>query len=96
MLDGLPPVTWPTMPGNESDGTGVSAWVNSAPFLTRRASADPGWCSTYHARSVWCSPPTEMSRTCLAGDSPALAGWAAKVSPAIRHGFQPSEIVVGS
>ena len=40
--DGLPPVTWATMPGNESDGTGVWAWVNSAPLCTSLARAEPG------------------------------------------------------
>jgi hypothetical protein len=28
VLRGLPPVTWPSSPGNESEGTGVCAFVN--------------------------------------------------------------------
>jgi hypothetical protein len=39
---GSPPVTWPTMPGNESDGNGVIALLYSIPGRSREASTDLG------------------------------------------------------
>ncbi len=53
VLRGLPPVTCATMPGNESDGKGVRAPVNSTPLCTSFASADDGFLLTYQARSDW-------------------------------------------
>src|SRR3954463_14505007 len=67
VVPGLPPVAGATMPGKESDGVVVLAWVYSTPPRTSRASAEFGCRETYQARSDWCSPSTEISRTCLAG-----------------------------
>src|ERR1700730_13176108 len=64
VLRGLPPVTWPTIPGSESDGTGVRAEVNSVPAPTILASAEPGWVCTYQTRSDWCIPSTDNNNTC--------------------------------
>src|SRR5579864_5883153 len=79
---GLPPVTWATMPGKESDGNGVCALVKLTPFNTSLASAEPGCPATYQARSDWCRPSTEISRTCLPLFSVAPAGCAATTTPA--------------
>src|SRR5262249_6360185 len=73
VLFGFPPVIGPTRPGNESEGKGVCACVNSTPLFTSLASADEGWWLTYHARSDWCRPSTERNSTCFAGALPTLA-----------------------
>src|SRR6266568_370585 len=62
---GLPPVTWPTRPGKESEGKGVSALPYSRPWWSRAASTECGWFFTYQVRSCWCKPSTEISSTCL-------------------------------
>jgi hypothetical protein len=62
---GSPPVTWATIPGDESDGIGVSASLYSIPCPTREARIDRGYVRTYQARSCWCSPSTDSSSTCL-------------------------------
>src|SRR5712671_6631280 len=61
------------MPGNESDGNGVNACVNSTPLRTRRASAERGCVWTNQTRSDWCRPSTESNNTCLVA---ALREWA--------------------
>src|SRR4029077_1356880 len=73
VLFGLPPVIGAVIPGKESEGNGVCALENSTPCPTSLASAEPGWVWTYQARSLWWSPSTEISKTCFAFDSRALA-----------------------
>src|ERR1700722_9982700 len=63
VVRGLPPVTWAVIPGNESEGMGVCACEYSAPPPTSLASSEPGWLLTYHSRSDWCRPSTEISST---------------------------------
>src|SRR5689334_8627632 len=60
---GSPPVTWPTIPGNESDGTGVIARVYRVPPRTSAARLLSGCVRTHQRRSDWCRPSTESSRT---------------------------------
>src|SRR5262249_15582819 len=35
------------------------------PPRTSLASSELGWLATYHSRSDWCIPSTEINRTCL-------------------------------
>src|SRR3954453_7220967 len=91
VVRGFPPVTWPTIPGKESDGNGVLARVYSVPRCASDARADRGCVDTYHARSDSCMPSTESSRTCWwvlcgswerAGTARALAVTANDARPA--------------
>jgi hypothetical protein len=86
---GSPPVTWPTIPGNESDGNGVSALLYSKPWCISPASTESGCVRTYQARSCWCRPSTEISSTCRTdpgelaeADAEARAGEASSATAA--------------
>src|SRR5262249_29594310 len=62
---GSPPVINAVPPGSESDGSAAWALLNSAPPWTSFASSELGWFATYHSRSDWWIPSTEIKSTCL-------------------------------
>src|SRR6185437_1446661 len=87
---GSPPVMIAVPPGSESEGSDVCAFLNSLPPRTSLASSELGWLATYHLRSDWCIPSTEINRTCLTVCSPRRSWFAdsgrtpAEADPAAR------------
>src|SRR5689334_11318279 len=80
------------MPGNESEGIGVCARVKSTPPRASFASSESGWFCTYHCRSDWWSPSTEISRTCETGEAECAAAppvVAATIDPASSAATSP-------
>src|SRR5262245_19962242 len=82
------------MPGNESEGKGVSARVNSTPRCARSASAEYGCSFTYQARSDWWRPSTDRSSTCLKAGLPVCP--AALLPPADAAHIPTSAAVIAT